>query len=122
MTEAFIYEAVRTPFGRYGGALAGVRPDNLAAHAIGALLARVPPSLDPAQLDDVLFGQRKRRRRGEPRCRADGRAARRLADRSVPGATINRLCGSSLDAGHPGVPDDPSALTRRCCWSAASSR
>jgi acetyl-CoA acetyltransferase len=55
MRGAYIYEAVRTPFGRYGGALAGVRPDDLAAHIVTALLERVP-SLDPAQLDDVIFG------------------------------------------------------------------
>jgi acetyl-CoA acetyltransferase len=52
---AYIYEAVRTPFGRYGGALAGVRPDDLAAHALRALLGRVH-QLDPARIDDVILG------------------------------------------------------------------
>src|SRR6266516_1696886 len=52
---AYIYDAIRTPFGRYGGALAGVRPDDLAAHAVRALLAR-SPQLDPARIDDALFG------------------------------------------------------------------
>jgi acetyl-CoA acetyltransferase len=55
MSSAFIYEAVRTPFGRYGGGLAGVRPDDLAAHTLTALLERVP-ALDPASIDDVILG------------------------------------------------------------------
>src|SRR6202044_1253974 len=55
MSDAFIYEAVRTPFGRFGGALAGVRPDDLAAQALKALLARVE-DLDPAAIDDILLG------------------------------------------------------------------
>ncbi len=55
MSEAYIYDAVRTPFGRYGGALADVRPDDLAAHALRALLDRAP-DLDPAQIDDVILG------------------------------------------------------------------
>ena len=55
MSEALILDAVRTPFGRAGGALAGVRPDDLAAHAVRSLLARAP-GLDPARIDDVMFG------------------------------------------------------------------
>jgi acetyl-CoA acyltransferase len=51
---AYIYEAVRTPFGRHGGALAGIRPDDLAAHALRALLDRT--DLDPARIDDVIMG------------------------------------------------------------------
>jgi acetyl-CoA acetyltransferase family protein len=94
--DAYVYDAVRTPFGRYGGALAGVRPDDLAAHAVGAMLAR-HPELDPAEIDDVLFGAANQA--GE-----DNRNVARMAvllaglPTSVPGSTINRLCGSSLDA------------------------
>jgi len=93
---AFIYEAVRTPFGRYGGALAGIRPDDLAAHSVRALLDRVP-GLDPAELDDVILGNANGA--GE-----DNRDVARMAvllaglPTSVPGATVNRLCGSSLEA------------------------
>ena len=55
MSPAFLYSAVRTPFGRFGGALAGVRPDDLAAHALTALAATAP-GLDPAEVDDVVLG------------------------------------------------------------------
>jgi acetyl-CoA acetyltransferase family protein len=96
MSAAYVYEAVRTPFGRYGGALAGVRPDDLAAQALQALLERVP-ALDPMEIDDVLFGNVNGA--GE-----DNRNVARMAvlltslPTSIPGATINRLCGSSLEA------------------------
>jgi acetyl-CoA acetyltransferase family protein len=96
MTDAFILDAVRTPFGRYGGALAGVRPDDLAAHVLSSLLER-SAQLDPARIDDVLFGDANGS--GE-----DNRNVARMAvllaglPTSVPGATVNRLCGSSLDA------------------------
>jgi acetyl-CoA acetyltransferase family protein len=96
MSTAYIIDAVRSPFGRYGGGLSDVRPDDLAAHVVGALLARVP-ELDPAQVDDVLFGDANGA--GE-----DNRNVARMAwllnglPTSVPGATINRLCGSSLEA------------------------
>jgi acetyl-CoA acetyltransferase family protein len=96
MTEAYIYEAVRTPFGRYGGALAGIRPDDLAAHAITTLLERVP-GIDPAEIDDVVLGNANGA--GE-----DNRDVARMAallaglPTSVPGVTVNRLCGSSLEA------------------------
>jgi acetyl-CoA acetyltransferase family protein len=94
--EAFILDAVRTPFGRAGGALAGVRPDDLAAHAVRALLARAP-DLDPARIDDVMFGDANAA--GEDN-RNVGRMAVLLAGlpTSVPASTVNRLCGSSLDA------------------------
>jgi acetyl-CoA acetyltransferase family protein len=94
--EAYVYEAVRTPFGRYGGALAGVRPDDLAAHALTALLERVP-ALDPADIDDVILGNANGA--GEEN-RDVARMAVLLAGlpTSVPGATVNRLCGSSLEA------------------------
>jgi acetyl-CoA acetyltransferase family protein len=96
MSEALILDAVRTPFGRAGGALAGVRPDDLAAHAVRSLLARAP-DLDPAQIDDVTFGDANGA--GEDN-RNVGRMAVLLAGlpTSVPGNTVNRLCGSSLDA------------------------
>jgi acetyl-CoA acetyltransferase family protein len=96
MSAAYILDAVRTPFGRYGGGLAGVRPDDLAAHAVRSLLRRTP-ELDPARIDDVLFGDANGA--GE-----DNRNVARMAvllaglPTSIPGATINRLCGSSLDA------------------------
>ena len=96
MPSAYVLDAVRTPFGRYGGSLADVRPDDLAAHVVGALLDRLP-GLDPAQVDDVLFGDANQA--GE-----DNRNVARMAwllgglPTSVPAATINRLCASSLDA------------------------
>ena len=95
-SPAFICEAVRTPIGRYGGALAGVRADDLAAIAIAALLKR-QPALDPAAIDDVFLGCANQA--GEDN-RNVARMAALLAGLpvSVPGATVNRLCGSGLDA------------------------
>ena len=96
MSEAYVLDAVRTPFGRHGKALAGTRPDDLAAHVVSSLLARAP-DLDPAQIDDVVFGNANGA--GE-----DNRNVARMAvllaglPTSVPGSTVNRLCGSSLDA------------------------
>ena len=93
---SFIIDAVRTPVGRYGGALAAVRPDDLAAHALRALVERVP-DLDPTDIDDVWFGDANGA--GE-----DNRDVARMAvllaglPVSVPGATVNRLCGSGLEA------------------------
>jgi acetyl-CoA acyltransferase len=99
-TAAFLCAAVRTPFGRYGGALAGSRPDDLAAHALTGLLARTP-GLDPASIGDVLMGNANGA--GEDN-RNVGRMAVLLAGlpTSVPAATVNRLCGSSLDAAMAG--------------------
>ena len=96
MSAAYVLDAVRAPFGRYGGALAKVRPDDLAAHVVKALLDRTP-ALDPEQVDEVLFGDANQA--GE-----DNRNVARMAwlldnlPTSIPGSTINRLCGSSLDA------------------------
>lgn len=94
--SAFLYAATRTPFGRFNGALAGVRPDDLAAAAITSTLAKVP-GLDPAAVDDVVWGNANGA--GEEN-RNVGRMAALLAGLpvSVPGTTVNRLCGSSLDA------------------------
>ncbi|MDX6360608.1 MAG: hypothetical protein QOH37_3662 [Nocardioidaceae bacterium] len=96
MTAAFLYAAARTPFGRFGGALAGVRPDDLAATALTGVLAQAP-GLDPATIDDVTWGNANGA--GEDN-RNVGRMAVLLAGLpvSVPANTVNRLCGSSLDA------------------------
>jgi acetyl-CoA acetyltransferase family protein len=94
--SAYILDAVRVPFGRYGGALAKVRPDDLGAHVIKALLDR-SPQLDHEQIDEVTFGNANGA--GE-----DNRNVARMSallaglPTSVPGNTVNRLCGSSLDA------------------------
>ena len=94
--DVFIVDGVRTPIGRYGGALAGQRPDDLAATALRALVDR-SPDLDPGHIDDVLFGDANGA--GE-----DNRDVARMAvllaglPTSVPGATLNRLCGSGLEA------------------------
>jgi 3-oxoadipyl-CoA thiolase len=94
--QAFLVEGVRTPFGRYGGGLAAVRPDDLAAHVLRELSGRLP-SVDWDELDDVLLGCANQA--GE-----DNRNVARMATLlaglpvSAPGGTVNRLCGSSLDA------------------------
>jgi acetyl-CoA acyltransferase len=95
-TQAFICDAIRTPFGRYGGALSSVRTDDLAAVPIKALMER-NPKVDWAAVADVLYGCANQA--GE-----DNRNVARMAallaglPQDVPGATINRLCGSGLDA------------------------
>jgi acetyl-CoA acetyltransferase family protein len=95
-TEVFVLDTVRTPVGRHGGALAGTRPDDLAAHVLRELLAR-NPDLDPAAVDDVVFGNGNGA--GEEN-RDVARMAALLAGlpTSVPGVTVNRLCGSGLEA------------------------
>ena len=93
---AFVYDAVRTPFGKFNGGLAGVRPDDLAAVVLGAILER-NPDLDPGAVDEVILGNANGA--GE-----DNRNVARMASLlagipvAVPGSTVNRLCGSSLDA------------------------
>jgi 3-oxoadipyl-CoA thiolase len=96
MQEAYICDAIRTPFGRYGGALATVRTDDLAAVPIAALVAR-NRQVDWAAVDDVIYGCANQA--GEDN-RNVGRMALLLAGlpQEVPGTTVNRLCGSSLDA------------------------
>ncbi|KQT94713.1 beta-ketoadipyl CoA thiolase [Marmoricola sp. Leaf446] len=93
---AFVYDAVRTPFGKFGGAYAGTRPDDLAATVLKAVLERTP-GLDPAAVDEVVLGNANGA--GEEN-RNVARMATLLAGLpvSVPGVTVNRLCGSSLDA------------------------
>ncbi|MEU3059835.1 thiolase family protein [Streptomyces subrutilus] len=94
--DVYVVDAVRTPIGRFGGALAGVRPDDLAAHVVRALVDRTP-DLDPARIDDVVFGDANGA--GE-----DNRDVARMAvllaglPVTVPGVTVNRLCGSGLEA------------------------
>lgn len=95
MGPAFIYDAVRTPFGRFGGALSDTRPDDLAAVVVGAAVERT--GVDPTRIDEVVLGNANGA--GEEN-RNVGRMAALLAGlpTSVPGSTVNRLCGSSLDA------------------------
>ncbi|MFI7100977.1 thiolase family protein [Streptomyces sp. NPDC050161] len=94
--DVYIVDAVRTPVGKYGGALAGLRPDDLAAKVLRALVDRTP-ALDPARIDDVCFGDANGA--GE-----DNRNVARMAvllaglPVTVPGVTVNRLCGSGLEA------------------------
>ncbi len=96
MADAFLCDAVRTPIGRYGGALSSVRADDLAAHPLKALKNR-NTSVDWASVDDVIYGNANQA--GE-----DNRNIARMAlllaglGEAVPGATINRLCGSGMDA------------------------
>src|SRR3977135_2298463 len=96
MGDVFVCDAVRTPIGRFGGSLAKVRTDDLAAAPIKALMAR-HPKLDWSALDEVYFGCANQA--GE-----DNRNVARMAlllaglPETVPGATVNRLCASGLDA------------------------
>lgn len=96
MRSAFVYSSIRTPFGRYAGGLAGVRPDDLAAATMTSLLAGAP-DLPPAAVDEVVWGNANGA--GEDN-RNVGRMGALLAGlpTSVPATTVNRLCGSSLDA------------------------
>ncbi|WP_040795804.1 thiolase family protein [Nocardia higoensis] len=96
MTDSFVYAAARTPFGRFGGALADQRPDDLAATALTGVLAKAP-RLDPGAVSEVVWGCANQA--GEDN-RNVGRMAVLLAGlpTRVPATTVNRLCGSSLDA------------------------
>lgn len=96
MTASYVFDAIRTPFGRHGKGLAAVRPDDLAAHTIEALLAR-HPDLDPARIDDVILGDANQA--GEDN-RDVARFAALLAGlpTTVTGVTVNRLCGSSVES------------------------
>lgn len=94
-TSSYIYDGLRTPFGRFGKSLAEVRPDDLAAHVMKTLIER-HPELDPARIDDVIFGDANQA--GE-----DNRDVARMGallagfPTSVTGVTVNRLCGSGLE-------------------------
>jgi 3-oxoadipyl-CoA thiolase len=96
MVHAYLVDGVRTPIGRYGGALASVRPDDLAAHVLRELLAR-HPQVDQDAVDEVVLGCANQA--GE-----DNRNVARMAlllagmPETVPGVTVNRLCGSGMDA------------------------
>jgi len=96
MTAAYVLDAVRTPIGRHGGGLSGVRPDDLAALVLKAIVDRTE-QLEPDQIDDVIYGDANAA--GE-----DNRDVARMAvllaglPTSVPGSTVNRLCGSGLEA------------------------
>ena len=96
MQQVYVYDAVRTPFAKMGGGLAKVRPDDLAATVITKLLERYP-NLDQTKIDDVVFGNANGA--GEEN-RNVARMATLLAGlpTTIPGVTVNRLCGSSLDA------------------------
>src|SRR5579859_1880267 len=96
MSDAFICDAVRTPIGRYGGALAAVRPDDLAAIPIRALVDR-NPGVNCATLDEVILGC-------DNQAGEENRNVARMAallggfSETAPGITVNRLCGSVMDA------------------------
>ena len=96
MNQAYLYDAIRTPFGKLGGTLSGHRPDDLAAHVVREIVARAP-QLDPETIDETIFGNANGA--GEEN-RNVARMATLLAGlpTSLPGTTMNRLCGSSLDA------------------------
>jgi acetyl-CoA acetyltransferase family protein len=95
VAEAFIIDALRTPIGRYGGALASVRPDDLAAHVLQRAVAR--NGIDPERIDEVIFGNANGA--GEEN-RNVARMAALIAGLpvSIPGVTVNRLCASGLEA------------------------
>ena len=99
-TAAYVYDAVRTPFGRFGGLLAGTRPDDLAAHVVRQIVTRAPGLAQGSfgeQVDEVVLGNANGA--GEEN-RNVARMATLLAGlpTAIPGSTVNRLCGSSLDA------------------------
>ncbi|MGW0433923.1 3-oxoadipyl-CoA thiolase [Micromonospora sp. NPDC003197] len=96
MTAAFLVSGVRTPIGRYAGALAGVRPDDMAAHVIRELVSR-HASVDWASVDDVVFGCANQAGEDNRNVARMGALLAGLPE-EVPGVTVNRLCGSGLEA------------------------
>jgi acetyl-CoA acyltransferase len=119
VNEAFICDAVRTPFGRYGGSLAGVRADDLGALPIAALMAR-NPGVDWTAVDDLYYGCANQA--GEDN-RNVGRMAALLAGLpvDVPASTVNRLCGSSMDAVGMAAPSRAPRKSKTPPWAGASS-
>src|SRR4051794_26719823 len=96
-TDVYLYDAVRTPFGKYGGALAAVRPDDLAAHVLRTLLDRAP-ALEQARVDEIVLGNANGA--GEDTRTGAGRAGFWAGlPTSVRPTTVTRLCGPSLEAG-----------------------
>ncbi|MEY4018881.1 MAG: hypothetical protein RLZZ590_181, partial [Actinomycetota bacterium] len=95
-SSAFIYDFVRTPFGRYGKSMAGFRPDDLAGFVVRELISR-NQNIEPAAIDDIILGDANGA--GE-----DNRNVARMAallaglPTSIPGTTVNRLCGSGMEA------------------------
>ena len=121
MTEAFLFGGVRTPNGRYAGALSSVRPDDLLAHAIRQLVARYP-SVPVDRIDEIFAGCANQA--GE-----DNRNVARMAGLlaglplDVPGTTINRLCGSGMDARRPAPSNRANAISSsRAAWKACRVR
>ncbi len=116
MTDAMILDAVRTPIGRYGGVLASVRSDDLAAHVVRAAVER--NRLPPDSVDEVYMGCANQA--GE-----DNRNVARMASLlaglpvEVPGATVNRLCASGLEASRAAASSN--SATPTSSWPAASS-
>ena len=119
MAEAYVVDAIRTPMGAYRGALSGVRPDDLAAHAIRAIVERT--GVDPERITDVYLGAANQS--GE-----DNRDVARMAallaglPDSVPGATVNRLCASGPGGGQLPPPARSSSARATSTWPAGSSR
>ena len=96
MTDALLCTGIRTPIGRYGGALSPVRPDDLAAHVIASVVERVP-HLPRERIDDIVFGCANQAGEDNRNVARMGALLAGLPE-TVPGATVNRLCGSGLDA------------------------
>ena len=102
MRDAYLCEGARTPVGRYGGSLASVRPDDLLAHADQGGRSPRRRGSTPHAIDEVYRRLRQPGGRGQSQRRAHGGAARRACRTTVPGATINRLCGSGPRCGRHG--------------------
>ena len=118
--DVYILDAVRTPVGRLGGALAGLRPDDLAATAVKAVVDRLP-DLDPGAIEEIYFGDANQA--GE-----DNRNVARMAvllaglPVTIPGATVNRLCGSGPGGGDRRQPRRSRSATPTSSWPAGWSR
>ena len=119
MTAAYVYDAVRTPFGRYGGALAGVRPDDLAAHVVRAL-ARARAGARPGAIDDVIFGNANGA--GEDNRNVARMAALLAGLPTSCRARPSTACAARPRSGDAGQPRDRDRRRRRRRSPAASSR